>query len=151
MQDYKIWDVRKKREIVSGMYSCAASSGGASVVRLHDPVEHCIVTFVVSCEHDWPFVPKAESLQDDGYVLIHTEQIPHVPCPSTASRIYTISGFYIYTKTGEASPPSSDLKTGVFPGDVGLSQESAILKSAYFQLGLIQSNYFNNNPSYPPS
>ena len=151
MQDYKIWDVRKKREIITGLFPCAASSGGAVSVRLHDPIEHCIVTFLVACQHDWPYIPKAESLQDDGYVLVHSEQIAHIPSPTSGGRLYTVSGFYVYTKEGAASPPSSDLKTGVVPGDTGLGQDDAVLKSAYFQLGLIQSNYFNNNPQYPPT
>ena len=153
MQKYDIWDVRREREIFSGLYAAPASSGGGATVRLHDPIEYCIVTFFLKTTGDWPFVPSHDSLIDDGYTLLHAKQVGHVPCPSSnvGEHAYVISGFYSYVRTGTAGAPNDDLKTGVVPGDTGLSQEGAILKKAYFLLGLIQSNYFNNNPAYPPT
>ena len=151
MQSYDVWDVRKEREIVTGVYSAAASSGGASTIRLHDPIEYCIVTYVIKCSGDWPYIPSPESLIDDGYKLIKTSQIVHVPMPGGEPHRFSVSGLYIYVKEGEASAATSDMKSGVVPGDIGLTQEAAILKSAYYKLGLLQSNYFLNNPQYPPT
>lgn len=149
-QVYKTWDVRKKREIVTGLYPVAASSGGAAMVRLHDPIEYCIATYVIESFSDWPYIPSPSSLADEGYVLTHSEQTVHVPCPDSGGRIFSVSGLYLYAKEGQSSLPNDDIKSGVVPGD-SLSQDSAILKKAYFQLGLLQSNYFNNNPVYPPA
>lgn len=135
---------------MSGLYSAAASSGGASLVRLHSPIEYCIVTYAIQCSGDWPYIPSPESLIDDGFTLIKSSQILHVPIPGGEPHKFSVSGMYLYVKDGEASTVTSDMKSGVVPGDVGLTQESAILKSAYYKLGLLQSNYFLNNPEYPP-
>lgn len=145
-----VCDIRKEREIISGKYAMASSDGGASIVALHSPIEYVIATFLISSGADWPYIPAPESLADEGYVLMHSKVVTHVPAPNIGEHTFTVSGFYLYVKGGLAASPNDDMKTGVVPGDIGLSQESAILKKAYFQLGLLQSNYFNNNPSYPP-
>lgn len=150
MQEYLTYDVRREREHDTGSYACPSSSGGISIVQMYDPVEYCTVSFTLQTYGDWPYVPSPSSLSDDGFVLLHSKVVPHVPVLGANGHLYTISGTYRYARVGSASSASSDMRTGVIPGDITLNQDQAVLKKEYFHNGILQSNYFNNDPPYPP-
>ncbi len=140
-RNYTKYNVQREREFHSGEYGMPTANGPPVTVKLHGPIEFCLVSYEGGCRESWPVVPHPQSVVNEGMVLTESKETTVFPQFNGKTREYITFGYYFFTNLYPTGP-ATDLAAGVQDGDI-LERSSAILRAANYQMGVLSNKYLD--------
>lgn len=117
------------------------ATGNPVTVKMHAPIEWCIVTYALACRETWPTVPHPQSVVNEGMVLLESHEETVFPQFNGKQRDYITLGYYVFLNKYPTGP-ASDLSSGVQDGD-NLPLQQSILRAANYKMGILSSKYLD--------